>query len=1007
MAALAAGTWKPEPEDLNAYLASEYGSRFWRQQGYPGLAGKYYAVNIPKGEQIASATETDSGLVVQYKNPTFDYLLLTAKTSPSALTGLSSLFIGLSSEQQEYLKSVAFWTQQGKSEYAGLYAPVNVKAGFTIKDIVGGNVEYELTDLAAAVRAGNVKVPTGYSLVGNEFQLSDPMAAFQAGTWQPTGEDLNTYLASKASAKWWMEHGHKEFAGQYGIPEVPKGWAISSISDVEVSGKLQPQVDIYLLSGQAALAAGNITKEQFNQWWDMKMAEGLAQNPSLLSTSFGQAFTERVFPAPTGYNLSSVGVGAGGALEATFTSIVQATQVETLPAGSAYEAGLAKYQAWRKAGGDYHVPRVIGYGEGTKELFNQGLDVDIVSEKFMPEGLVVTSKASRPSLAESLGEKYGLAGEVLGGFGGQAVEPILQAVGLEPGTRPPPAVVLGYGQEYLASHPAYAVGAYGGAIATALATSLGIEAITGKVSGYVTERYQMYVEAKQVENYGEVGSEKWLQSIQKDIVTDPVTGEVTYRGFAAKQAAGLPPQIASLPFGTEKSLPNILASVGEEGAVEALDFEWSLGMTPKTTMFSVAKLANPAYVRPSLPIYQFIGGELVNVSAIFTSETFSSEKFGGFQQTEATRTVDIGTEFEKLGFENVISPKETPFNPQGFKELGMGYSGSLYERLYIKASNVVSEVRDVLADTESAYRVEQILKTPSYGFMETSVQGVPAGVSLLSTRLAGVKEASYAYTGAVLPSVISYAGTKEQKKYITEQSKAYAAPSRIVVDRKLASEFAFPTGLGSFPFIPDVTMQRSGRQLGVKQADLEEYAAETLSALMSASEGRGRFEELMTVPEVIRTKRTYSDLVVKSVPDVGKINRADIRQDIVPIVIPIIGPSYGSAEESVVDTMATPASLVKQVPKLVQTYKQEATFVQRYEQTFTPPSWIPDMPRLSGSPVGGFGKPPKGFGLGRYRKVYPILTAEQYGSILFGWGGGGRGKAKYRRKPKGKGRKRK
>jgi hypothetical protein len=236
-----------------------------------------------------------------------------------------------------------------------------------------------------------------------------------------------------------------------------------------------------------------------------------------------------------------------------------------------------------------------------------------------------------------------------------------------------------------------------------------------------------------------------MESIGKGTIVNPETGMTTYTGFAAKQASKLSPGTVSLPFGTEKSLANILSSTTEEEAAGALDFSWGAGAVPRTSMLSISKLVNPAYVRPNLPIYQMIGGSLVNVSEMVTSWT-ESEKFK-FSTPETTiKQTSIQSDFKQLGFKDVITPKETPFNVQGFKDLPTGYSGSVSQQLYMKATSVVSEVKSMFSDTGSAARMEMAFAKPSMSFMETSVQGISAGVSLPAARLAVLKAASLTST---------------------------------------------------------------------------------------------------------------------------------------------------------------------------------------------------------------------------------------------------------------------
>lgn len=478
------------------------------------------------------------------------------------------------------------------------------------------------------------------------------------------------------------------------------------------------------------------------------------------------------------------------------------------------------------------------------------------------------------TLAETLAEK-GVVGEAVGGFispvenlmllGGKALRiPVMEQVRYNPTAfgvpmaaassfftgaltgKPIERASVDAQAQFLREHPVYAGASVAGDIFLGWLTGKAVSEVGGRVGGKVSSMYENL-------RYGKAGSEKFLGSIEKGTIVNPETGVTSYTGFAAKQASRLAPQISSLPFGTEKSLPSILTSVSDETATEALGFAWGLGTTPKTTLFSISKLVDPAYMRPSLPVYQLIGGALVNVSEL-TKPWTESEKFEFTKPETTIKQASIQTDFEQLGFKDVVTPKEAPFNVQGFKDMPVGYSGSPTQHLYMKASNVLSEVKNMLSDTGSAYRMELVLNKPSTSFMETTVQGISAGMSLPSTKLLGTKAIS---ESVLLPLLGSYRGTEAEKEYVKAQNEMYGkieAPSRITIDTKLSSEFAFPTSTGAFPVIPEVSMSRQGQRLETKQADVEEYVSLATKLFQSQAEESAYKTPTLQVPQLARLK---------------------------------------------------------------------------------------------------------------------------------------------------------
>lgn len=582
------------------------------------------------------------------------------------------------------------------------------------------------------------------------------------------------------------------------------------------------------------------------------------------------------------------------------------------------------------------------------------------------QGLELPPKSAAMALAD-----YGVVGEAIGGFispidnlvllvGKFAKNPTMEKVMYNPTAfgvpvqaatsfytgaltgKPIERTSVDAQAQFLKEHPVYAGASVAGDIFLGWLTGKAVSEVGGKVGGKVSSLYENL-------RYGKAGSEKFLGSIEKGTIVNPETGATTYTGFAAKQASRLGTQISALPFGTEKSLPNILSNVSDKTAVEALDFAWSLGTTPKTTLFSVAKLADPAYMRPSLPVYQMIGGSLVNVSEMVTSWGDPSAKFEMFPKIKtAIDSTSIQSDFEQLGFKNVITPRETPFT--GFRDLPVGYSGSAPQHLYMKASNVFSEVKNILADTGSAYRLELVLNKPSTSFMETSVQGISAGVSLPSARPVGTKAIS---ESVLLPLLGSYRGTAAEKEYVKAQNEMYGkneAPSRITINTKLSSEFAFPTSIGAFPVIPEVLMSRQGQRLETKQADVEEYLG-VLTKLFQSQAGESAYKTpTLQVPPLARLKPREGSTYM---PKIADYLGAREREGLIPFVI--------SDMASVPVTAQTPSVVTAQVPVTV-------TRLDIPTPNIPIPVVIPPgFGRLS---IGGGGGGAGGFGFKRFGGVF-------------------------------------
>lgn len=206
----------------------------------------------------------------------------------------------------------------------------------------------------------------------------------------------------------------------------------------------------------------------------------------------------------------------------------------------------------------------------------------------------------------------------------------------------------------------------------------------------------------------------------------------------------------------------------------------------------------------------------------------------------------------------------------------VGYSGSPTQHLYMKASNVLSEVKNMLSDTGSAYKMELILNKPSASFMETTVQGISAGMSLPSAKLVGAKAIS---ESVVLPLLGSYRGTVAEKAYVQAQNEMYGkieAPTRIAIDTKLSSVFAFPTSVGAFPIIPDISMSRQGARLDTKQADVEEYV-NVATKLFQSQAGESAYKTpTLQVQQLVRLKPGEGTTYIPKITDIGVQEREDL-----------------------------------------------------------------------------------------------------------------------------------
>ncbi len=931
---------------------------FWTAQGKPQYQ-EYAEPNLPAGSKVTKVTETSAGINIEYELSSGESARLEA-IGTRYLAGAIDMreMSEINRKYPEYAKSLVEarasgqraeliggkiaadkwvdmrdvnWLARTFPDYTKLVgearvAPIRAAdiggryaAGESLKTLDMRNIgwlartqpEYTKAIVGAKASVARAKTIGGQMTVGGWVDMREV-------NWLARTYPEYAQWAGEAgvSTRGWAALGFPQYGGKYAVPVLAFGSKISKVTETEAGLSIE-----YTATGAAAEPVS--AEDYFNQMYK------------------------------SGITVTQYGPG-GGKKTVPFT-------VDKLPVPEGLEGSYAEWVSsksfWSEKGSGHYFPELGGkyapLGEETHQAINAGWIIGKYTET--PEGLSIAWKEPPKSVTQQISEfkipslglgnmfmtekqkQFGSSGASLLPQGSRYVKPLTpltlffapveQAV---LGTAHLVARVVGKDNPYFAAQPPSTP--FSAGVGLAFGSRAGVEEL-GKLEPYEvffrglgdvlalkpTAELAMRGAGKlaqkiEVWRYGAEGTEKWMESIRAGTIVNPETGATTYTGFAAKQASRLSQEIVSLPFGTTKSLPNILSGVSEETGMSAIDFSMDLTMTPHASAFSIAKLANPAYMRPSLPVYQMIGGALVNISDMVTPWT-ESEKFEFTRPKTSINQTSIQTDFEQLGFKDVISPKETPFNVQGFKPMDVGYSGSATQRLYMKASNVISEVKNMFADTGSAYRMELMLSKPSTSFMEVSIQGISAGLSAPSARLAGVSAASFAYTGAVLPLLGSYKATATEKAYVKAQNEMYGkaeAPSRITVNTKLSSVFAFPTSTGAFPIIPEITMQKQGQRFKTAQADIEDLGASTLSSLTQAGAERFFNPPAMTVPQLTKLKYRESTTYLPKA-----LERLTTRQDLG--VTPMLGLASALIPAQIfgLKEIVTPTTISMAVPKMV------------------------------------------------------------------------------------------
>jgi hypothetical protein len=264
----------------------------------------------------------------------------------------------------------------------------------------------------------------------------------------------------------------------------------------------------------------------------------------------------------------------------------------------------------------------------------------------------------------------------------------------------------------------------------------------------------------------------------------------------------------------------------------------------------------------------------------------------------------------------------------------------------MKTSNVISEIKNMLFDTGSAYKMELVLNKPSTSFMETTVQGISAGLSVPSTKLVGTEAIS---ESVVLPLLGSYRGTVAEKEYVKAQNEMYGkigAPSRITIGTKLSSVFAFPTSVGAFQLIPDISMSRQGARLETKQADVEEYVA-VFAKLFQSQAGESAYKTpTLQIQHQARLKPREGTTYI---PKIADYLGTQEREGLIPFAIPRIASVYITAQTPSV-AQALKAFLRLDIP--------------------TPTTTIIVPPSFGRLSIGGGGGRAGGFGFKRFGGVF-------------------------------------
>jgi hypothetical protein len=223
-------------------------------------------------------------------------------------------------------------------------------------------------------------------------------------------------------------------------------------------------------------------------------------------------------------------------------------------------------------------------------------------------------------------------------------------------------------------------------------------------------------------------------------------------------------------------------------------------------------------------------------------------------------------------------------------------------------------------------------------------------MNIPSTQLVGTKAIS---ESVLLPLLGSYRGTVAEKEYVQAQNELYGkneAPSRITVNTKLSSEFAFPTSVGAFPVIPEVSMSRQGQRLETKQAGVEEYAS-VATKLFQSQAGESAYKTpTLQVQQLVRLKPSEGATYMPKIADfLGAREREGLG--LIPFVTPYV--------EVASMPITAQTALLKQASIMTPTLD-----IPTPNRTVIVP---PGFGRLS---IGGGGGRSSGFGFKRFGGVF-------------------------------------
>ncbi len=220
--------------------AQEQGAskQFYEGIGYGWYGGKYAPFTIPSGMQVASMTETPSGLQIQYElTPTGFYsalgypqyetkykpidvpagykigtlkeitdvegnVTLQASFIPSDPALLKQLYL----EGLAYQRSKNFFESIGYGEYGGKYAAFTIPTGYGVKSIT------ELRDIP--------NTPENEGGLSVEFKPTDPALLKQL---------YLEGLAYQRSKNFYEGLGYPQYGGKYAPITIPSGYGVQSI----------------------------------------------------------------------------------------------------------------------------------------------------------------------------------------------------------------------------------------------------------------------------------------------------------------------------------------------------------------------------------------------------------------------------------------------------------------------------------------------------------------------------------------------------------------------------------------------------------------------------------------------------------------------------------------------------------------------------------------------------------------------------------------------------------